>query len=137
MLFRLVKILLFYTTSNDISGATIMEETKCYTIHVKVNDKYLDNPDDKVIIYMKLNLKDNKVDGFNFGCNHEIVNQELHTALDSFQLWLKQKLPNPEIIAKLQELDRLQYGNDIVCNNIGQAIAKLYHKYILDNELKN
>ena len=94
-------------------------------------------PDDKVVIYMKLISKDNKVDEFSFGSNHEIVNQELHIALDSFQLWLKQKLPHPEIITKLQELDRLQYGNDIACNSIGQAIAKLYHKYTLDNEQKN
>ena len=111
-----------------------MEESKRYTINVEVDEKFLENPDDQVIIAMKTDIKDNSIGNLSFGSNHEIVTQELHTALDLFQLWLKQKLSNPEIITKLQELDRLQYGHGIACKNMGHAIATLYHQYIQEKE---
>ena len=93
----------------------------------------MENPDDRVFIQMKILHKDKTIDGLSFGSNHEIVNQELHTALDQFQFWIDQKLAHPEIISKLQELDRLQYGNQLACDEIGQAIARLYHQFLTDH----
>lgn len=111
-----------------------MQEGKSYRVAVKTSDKYTNDPDDKIIIRMKTLIKDKRVDELSFGSNHEIVNQELHAALDPFQLWIKQKLSHPEIITKLQDLDRLQYGHDLACEGIGQAIAELYHQFLLDNQ---
>lgn len=109
-----------------------MEEEKNYTVDVKVNEEYLENSNDNIFIRMKTLLKDNKADGLSFGSNHELVNKELHAALNLFQIWINQNLAYPEVITKLQELDRLQYGHNLACNEIGQAIARLYHQFITD-----
>ncbi len=125
--------LLCYTGRNTHRAVEkIMEEEKGYSVNVKVNDKYLENVDDNVFISMKLLYKEGKVDGLSFGSNHDFVNQELFTALDQFQTWLKLKLPPTEIISKLQELDSLQYGHELACDRIGQAIAELYYTFLMD-----
>ena len=107
-----------------------MEDENYFTVDVKVNEQFLENSDDPVFIRMTPLLKDGIVESLSFGSNHELVNKELHTALDQFQFWIKEKLSCNEIITKLQKLDRLQYGHNLACNEIGQAIARLYHQFL-------
>ena len=65
-----------------------------------------------------------------FGSNHKLVDKDLNVVLEHFQHWLKNGLDNNVVIAKLKELDRMQYAQNTPCNEIGMAIAILYHQYL-------
>ncbi len=110
-------------------------EDRCYSINVEVNKKYNQNSDKKPFITMRTLFNEGKLDKLCFGANHEIIKQELDNALDIFQALVNQRLPSREIITKLQELDHMQYGNDIACNQIGLSVAKLYYQFLLDKNL--
>ena len=84
------------------------EGEKTYTVDVIINEGYLEASDERIVIYMRpVQNKDGSVSSFSFGSNHDVVREELHIALDHFQLWINQKLHNNKIITKLQELDRM------------------------------
>lgn len=107
------------------------DDIKTYKVDVNVNEEFLESVDDKVFIHMKPLKNEDGVDTqLSFESNHKYVNKDLNVVLEHIQHWFKEGLDNNVISSKLQELDRMQYAQNIPCNEIGAAVARLYQQYV-------
>lgn len=107
------------------------EQQKDFRIDVNINEEFLENSDDKVFItMMPLKNGEGTDTQLRFASNHRQVDKDLNIVIDHFRHWIKKELGNNVIISKLQELDRMQYSQNIPCNELGVSVARLYHQYL-------